>query len=324
MKQFLRQMFIENLGLKVVALALAFALLWYVQGERRRDAVTGAIVKLTLIPPHGKVLTIDPMVDKLTVTLRGPRSAVQEVMGEGLEPIEINLEGHPQGPLRFTSDLIRVPRALSVESIQPPQIDVTWEDRLMRSLRIVARFSGKPASGYRMSRVDVVPKEAEVSGPKSAVESLPEVETREIRLEGREHSFEAVVPLHVGRKFVNVRPETARVWVELTAETINRRFSGIPVRLLHTPDDLDVEVKPEVVYGVTLEGPAPILARLEPRELSAAIDVRDIHDMKAGGSYLRPAHIEPLPKGVRVLSTAPSNFAVTVRKKGRTNEKGQD
>jgi YbbR domain-containing protein len=320
MKGILRRVFLENLGLKLVALALSFVLFLYVQGERRRDTVTGALVKLSLLAPRGKVLTIDP-VDKLAVTLRGPRSAVQRLMSEGIAQVEIDLQGRAPGPLHFTSEMIQVPRGLTVESIQPPQIDVSWEDRVVKVVPLLARYGGKPAAGYRVARIVVSPREAEVEGAKSAIESLQAIELSEVRVDGRDRNAEFTLAVQPNRKFVFVRPDRATVRVEITAEVVTRQFSAIPVELVHPPADLEVEVSPRSARRVVVEGPAAALGQIDRSQLRAVIDLRELGSIQPG-SYQRPVRMENLPPGARVLATTPPSFALVVRRKARGPDEG--
>jgi YbbR domain-containing protein len=257
------------------------------------------------------VLTVDP-VDKVAVTLRGRRSAVQKVMAEGLAPIEIDLTGRQPGPLHFTSDMIQVPRGLSVESIQPPQIDTSWEDRVVKVVPIVPRLAGRPAPGHRVVRVSATPREATVTGPRSVVEGLHEVELREVRVDGREETAELTAPVQIQRKYVKVRPESARVLVEVSGETVTRRFSLVPVELSGTPDGMQVELTPRTAQQVVLEGPPRVMAKLDRSDLRVVVDLGSLGRLRPG-NYERPGRVEKLPKGARLLATVPALFGVVVR-----------
>jgi YbbR domain-containing protein len=322
MRRWLRRIFLENLGLKLVALALSFVLFLYVQGERKRDTVTGALVKLSFVAPRGKVLTVDPL-DKLSVTLRGPRSAVDRALNEGIDPVEIDLEGRSPGVIVFTNELIRVSPGLTVESIQPPQVEVTWDERLGKQVPLVPRVSGAPASGYRLGQVTAQPKHAQVSGPKGTVEALQEVVLAPVSVDGRAQSFEVSVAVKVKQKYLRAVPESALVGVEILAGIVTRRFEAIPVTIRNRPPDLEVHVSPLRAEQVLLEGPAPVLAKLERSEVKLVIDAQEVGDLKPG-RYLMPGRIESLPKEVRLLATVPSSFGLEVRRRKSEGRGGNE
>jgi hypothetical protein len=321
MRRWLRRVFLENLGLKLVALALSFVLFLYVQGERKRDTVTGTLVKVSFVAPRGKVLTVDPP-DKLSVTLRGPRSAVDRALSEGLDPVEIDLEGRSPGVIVFTQELIRVPPGLTVESIQPPQVEVSWEERLGKQVPVVPRVSGMPASGYRLGQVTVQPKLAHVSGPKATVEALQEVVLPAVSLDGRAQTFEISVPVKVPQKYLRAVPESALVRVEILPGITTRRFEAIPVILRNRPPDFEINVSPQRAEQVLLEGPAPALAKLDRAEVKLIIDAQEVSEIKPG-RYLLPGRIEGLPKEVRLLATVPPSFGLEVRRR-KSEGRGSD
>lgn len=311
MRSLLRTIFLANLWLKVVSLALAGVLFLYVQGERRRDAFTDALVKLTVLAPRNKVLTFEPA-EKLLVRLKGSRADIERLRLEGAEPLEIDLEGREPGPLRFTTAMFRLPSSVQVESISPPEIDVLWDTLAEKVVPLRARIAGQVAAGYRVAKITVDPQEVQLRGPKATLEKLGEVVLGETRVDGRTEDTEAVVPVAPKQKFVRVQPDSARVVVEVRAEVMTKRVPNIPVELLQRPRDLEVEVQPAVAREVLLEGTAPALARVEPNALRAVIELRELPESRPG-IYPRVARVEGLPPGVRLLATTPPTFAVTLR-----------
>ena len=313
MKAFLRGLFLENLGLKLVALALSGMLFLYVQGERKRDSLGGALVRLVLVPPRGKVLT-NEVVEKLTLQVRGARSEVERLVSEGIPPLEIDLEGRAPGPLRFSPDLFRLSGRLSIESITPPEVDVTWDDFAMRTVPLRPSIAGQPASGYRVVSVAVEPREVEVRGPRSALDRLQEVVLDEARIDGRTEDATITARVRLKEKYLLARPDTAIVIARVQAETVTRRFSGISLRLRNPPADLEIEVAPPVAQEVLLEGPANAMKKVEPDKLRAVIELGDLREPREA-PYIKTARVEGLPAGVRALATTPGTFRVRARRR---------
>jgi hypothetical protein len=315
MKRLFARIFFENFWLKLVSLALAFVLFLYVQGERRKDVHAGALVKLSLVPPRGKVLTIEP-IEKISVQVRGTRNVVQRLVAEGIAPLEIDLEGRTAGPLRFTPEMFRLPSSLAVETITPPEVDVTWDDYAERTLPLRPRVAGQPAPGFRVTHVDVNPTEATVRGARAILERLQEVALAETRIDGRSEDVVALAPVRLGQKFVTVTPESAQVSVRLRAEMRIKRVGPVAIELLHRATDLEMDVRPGTVREAVLEGPASIIKGIDAQSLRAVIDVANVRDATAD-PIERTTRIEGLPPGVRVLGTTPPTFMIRARRAAR-------
>lgn len=313
MRAFLRGLLLENLGLKLVALALSGMLFLYVQGERKRDALGGALVRLTLVPPRGKVLTTE-VAEKIMLQVRGARSDVERLVTEGIPPLEVDLEGRAPGPLRFSPDLFRLPGRLSIESITPPEVDVSWDDFAQRTVPLRPSIAGQPASGYRVVSVAVEPREVEVRGPRTALDRMQEVVLGETRIDGRTEDAMITARVRLKQKYLLARPDTAMLTVRIVAETVTQRFSGISLRLINPPPGLEVEPSPPVAQEVVLEGAANAIKRVEPQGLRAVIDLADIREPREA-PYIKAARVEGLPAGVRALATTPGTFRIRVTRR---------
>jgi YbbR-like protein. len=175
----LRRLASQNLGLKVVALALAVAAWWFVAGESK------VLVSFT-IPleirnvPKGLTMTNKPE-RQVEVRLSGPSSLVS-----GTRPSEISagvdLSAARAGRQYFTLDdrAVKVPPGIKVQRIFPSSIEVILDRTERRVVPVVPRIGGGSAVRRRIARVEVDPRAVEVEALPEEFSRIQAVYTEEI------------------------------------------------------------------------------------------------------------------------------------------------
>lgn len=175
----LRRLASQNLGLKVVALALAVAAWWFVAGESK------VLVSFT-IPleirnvPKGLTMTNKPE-RQVEVRLSGPSSLLS-----GTRPSEISagvdLSAARAGRQYFTLDdrAVKVPPGIKVQRIFPSSIEVILDRTERRVVPVVPRIGGGSAVRRRIARVEVDPRAVEVEALPEEFSRIQAVYTEEI------------------------------------------------------------------------------------------------------------------------------------------------
>jgi len=162
----LRRIASRNLGLKVLALALAVAAWWFVAGESK--VLVSFTIPLEIRDvPRGMTMTNKPE-RQVEVRLSGASSLLS-----GMRPSEISaavdLSGGRTGRQIVTlgERAIKVPPGIRVQRVFPSSIEVILERMERRVVPVVPRIGGDPAVRRRVARVEVDPRTLEV-------EALPE------------------------------------------------------------------------------------------------------------------------------------------------------
>lgn len=187
----LRRLASQNLGLKVVALALAVAAWWFVAGESK------VLVSFT-IPleirnvPRGLTMTNKPE-REVEVRLSGPSPLLS-----GMRPSEISagvdLTGARAGRQYFTLDdrAVKVPPGIKVQRIFPPSIEVILERTERRTVPVSVRIGGGAALRKRVAKVEVDPPSVEVEALPEEFSRMPVVYTEEVAPERTEGDYSAI------------------------------------------------------------------------------------------------------------------------------------
>lgn len=186
-----RRFFFRNLGLKVLALAIALGAWFALSGERReRISERSYRIPLSLVnvPPHTMVAS--PLPGGVDVRVRGPFTALRQLAPERLEAVIDLLNGRPGERVhRFVPEDINVPPDIEVLAISPGEVRVVLDRIGERLLPIVPALMGQTSPGSQVVDVDVDPRIARVVGPATAVEKMTGVSTEPVSVANRSATF---------------------------------------------------------------------------------------------------------------------------------------
>ncbi len=259
---------LANWPLKLLSLALAFAIWVFVSGEKRIPL--DLAVPLDIKPPDDFVYT-EPPPATVTVRVRGPESQMRR-----LDRVYIGLDlEHPSvGPQEVqlsNADLDGLPPGVEVDSIDPDRVRLEVDLRAQREIAVEPTVLGQLQEGYTLYEVLVVPDTVLVEGPESVVKGLDVLRTNPIRLDRRTEPFVArvqAIPADVNVRMVDPRPLEVRVVVDATP--VERTFQNVPVELVGQV--YETMVSPTAL-NVTLSGPPVLVERIAPAQIRLVADV---------------------------------------------------
>ena len=188
----LRRLASQNLGLKVVALALAVAAWWFVAGESK--VLVGFTIPLEIRNvPRGLTMTNKPE-REVEVRLSGPSALLS-----GMRPSEISagvdLTGARAGRQYFTLDdrAVKVPPGIKVQRIFPPSIEVILDRTERRTVPVSVRIGGGGAAlRRRVAKVEIDPPSMEVEALPEEFSRMPVIYTEEVVPERTEGAYTAI------------------------------------------------------------------------------------------------------------------------------------
>ena len=122
----MRQKLNENLLLKLISLAFALVLWFFVMGEQRHEVSHAVPVEYRNLP-KGLVIA-NEVPETVSVTLSGPRALLTRVSTEHLN-LSLDLSELPPGVTSFRrlDEKLKAPSGLVVTRISPAGIDIRLE-----------------------------------------------------------------------------------------------------------------------------------------------------------------------------------------------------
>ncbi len=307
MKTVLRQVFLENVGLKVLALALATTLV-VVKREDQTTVVT-ANVRVRVVHPEDRVL-VSPPVDKVAVTIEGKYSALRDFDVDSLPALDINLSGYEEEQVTFEPEMFKVPPSLQVRVVRPAAMLVRFEPKTRKVVDVVAALEGEPQTGYRVTQVVVDPPTVTLTGAASVVGRIESVKTEPISLVGRNQTTGLSVSLAPPPAYAGYVERGRRHVVTVTIEEKRgtRVVAGRPVEVRNVPDAVyGFEVSPATV-DITLHGPVRLLDALDASTLTAWVDATGVNPRRKQ-LHTRVVRFDP-PEGLTASELKPDKVTL--------------
>jgi hypothetical protein len=266
----LRSMFVENLNLKMLSLAFALVLYALVHGsqEAQRSLLFSAVA---LTPPvsSNRVL-MTPIPAQIRVTLRGPRSTLDDVHADDIGSVQLDLRDGNKTRETIEPSMIPVPPGLKIEQIDPPAIDLEWEDLIVRDVPVEVGVVGTPARGFVVKGAPQSdPRTVRARGPKSETLVVQRARADAFDVTGLtegKYTRQLAVDRPPGRVTYDVLSVAATV--EVGREVVERPFTKVPVAVIGRanakaqPAEVDVRLAcpPEVVRALR---PEQVLPRVQ-------------------------------------------------------------
>jgi len=267
----MRERLLANWPLKLLALALAFAIWVSITGQDR--TIRDFTVPLEIDLGSERIAAGTPPTT-VTVRLEGPQTTIRK-----LDPLRvavgIDLQnaalGEREVPLS-RSHVTGVPRGVDVTLITPDRISLDLVRRVRRPLQVVPELVGEPPAGRTLYGFAVNPRTITVEGPESAVSAMRTLRTEAIPLEGRTERFRIQVGLVPEDPRVRVVDEDA-VGVEIFVDAApeEKTLKDVTVAIPFATDQ-PPKIRPGQV-DVTLGGPPWLMERIEVTQLAALAEV---------------------------------------------------
>jgi YbbR-like protein len=269
MVQWVREALTRDLGLKAVSFGSALVVYGLVHGVQ--DAQRTFSVDLVVLTPQdstNRILTSLPP-PRVRVTVHGSKNALDELHADDLGTFQVKLQNATATRAQLMPDMVNVPTGVKIDQIDPPYIDLAWEERITRDIPVQVSVSGAPAQGYVVKgALDAFPRTVRVTGPRNAVNTLQHARAESLDVTGlMEGKYARQLSLDNPPGRVEFDITTIAVNAEISREISERPFTKLRVAITgqtkakSTPAEVDVRLKcpPEVVRGLRPEQVLPIV-----------------------------------------------------------------
>ncbi len=266
----LRSAVTENLNLKIISLLFALVLYSVVHGSQEAQrSIRLNVVALLPQTPNRVLMTSLP--EKVNVTVRGPKSTLDDLNADEIASVQIDLRGGTETRWTFEPSTIPLQPGLKVEQIDPPFIDLSWEDVVQSDKPVQVGVVGTPAAGYVVKGAPIAdPPRVRMSGPGSRLSVIQFARADAFDVTGLtagKYTRELAVDHPPNRVDLDVRSVSATV--EIGREVAERPFTKVPVAVLGRSS---AKVQPAEI-DVRLSCPPEIVRALRPEQIVPRVQV---------------------------------------------------
>ena len=224
-EHWLRRIFVEDLTLKLLSLAITLVLWFAVTGQKQPLSKRFAGVQLDFVHSD-KVEIANELPRTVDVTLSGNSDILAKLNPQDLQAnVSVGDQAMGDRVVRLSRERVKIdlPPGVQIVGFQPATVSVRLEPRVDREVNVEVRLEGKVADGYEVSVVTAIPARVPVHGPASHVNSLDKAVTESISVEGRKTSLDLnQVAIDVPDQKVEVGLGAVQVHVEINERSIQR------------------------------------------------------------------------------------------------------
>jgi YbbR domain-containing protein len=297
----------RNLGLKILAIALA-SLLWLtVAGQHVVERSLRVPLEFRNIPRPLEIVGNTP--DTIDVRVRGS-SAVLTRLQPGEIVAVLDCSGARSGARLFQirPDEVRAPFGVQVTQVVPSTLELELEVSARRRVPVVPAIEGQPAPGFVMGSKAVEPPTVEIIGPESRVRQVSEATTEPVSIKDARARVRDTVNVGVIDSAVHLAdPTAAQVTVEIWKAPVERLVTDVPIRWRNLPPGLSAQLAPNLT-SVKVRGTQELVEGLRPDAILAYVDLEGL----GAGRYNLRVQVDQTGRfGVDAID--PANVTVTIR-----------
>lgn len=185
MKKFLYNIFVHNIGAKLLSVIFAFSLWIYVSSSGNKIDFFPADFQIR-VKGVKENLAVANDLGKIKVKIKAPISVWKTLSQDNFE-VYIELAGLDEGTEQVDVKVTSKNQAITILEKDPIYVVVKLEQKISKKLPVVVKSKGDPAKDYKVGDGISETKEALVSGAESLVKSLSYA-TALVNLKGDEKS----------------------------------------------------------------------------------------------------------------------------------------
>jgi YbbR domain-containing protein len=258
----------RNLGLKILAVALATLLWLSVAGEHIVERSLRVPLEFRNIPQSLEIVGNAP--DTIDVRLRGSAALLTKLQpGEIVAVLDVSGARSGSRLFQVRADEVRAPFGVEVTQVVSSTLALELERSARKQVPIVPAIDGQPAPGYVVGKRAVLPATVEITGPESRVRLVAEATTEPVPIkEARARVSDTVTVGVIDSSVRLVEPQRAEVTIDIWPAPVERTLADVPIRWRNLPGGLSAQLTPNLT-AVTVRGTKELVDGLRPDAILA-------------------------------------------------------
>ncbi len=187
----LRKIFLEEWGLKLLALAIAIVLWLSVTGQNKPVTQRISGVQLNFLRHEGLEISNDPA-SSVEVTVKGSPSLLDQMkLRDLVVTVDISDQKAGERVVRLSPESVKIdlPPGVKILAFRPATIPIRLEPTIELAVDVEIKLEGKVPDGYEVTSITAIPNKIRVRGPSDRINLMQKAVTETVRLDGRKESF---------------------------------------------------------------------------------------------------------------------------------------
>lgn len=191
-ERWLRKLFLEDWGLKLLALAITGFLWLAVTGQNQPVTMRVSGVQLNFLRPDGLDISNEPP-NRVEVVLRGSPDKLDRIGPRDLvATIDLSDQKAGERVVRLSLDRVKMDlrEDVKIQGFHPASIPIRLEPIIDTLVDVEVKFEGKLPDGFEVVGVTVNPAKIRLRGPADRVNAVNKAMTETVLLDGKKEGFD--------------------------------------------------------------------------------------------------------------------------------------
>ncbi len=308
------QALVHNWRLKLSALGLAIFLWALVQTEPSNQETFASVPVLVQVADTAWTTSGAPSPATVELRLGGPAREIIRFAREGTTiRIPVDAIGSQDTLISLRREWVELGQrsGLSVESMSPASVRVSFEEAQTRLIPVATRLVGRVRDHLALAAdIEVSPQLARVRGPRSRLEGLDSLRLIPFDLSDISRSGAFTVAIDTsGLLGASVVPVTATLGIQVE-DLIERVLEGITVQAVADPGEAEVVAEPASIQ-VRIAGARTLVTSFDPGRLRVWVPAELLQGMAPGEERVVNVRVDGVPE---LVTAVPGFDRVTVRR----------
>jgi YbbR domain-containing protein len=228
----LRKVFLEDWGLKLLALVITLALWLAVTGQNKPVTLRVSGVQLNFLRHEGLEIS-NELPSTIEVVLTGSPAKLDRIGPRDLvATVDISDQKPGERIVRLSRDRVQMdlPEGVTVQGFHPATLPIRLEPRVETQLDVEVKFEGTLPEGYELVSFTANPAKIRLRGPADRINALHKAATETVLLDGKKESFDlANVAINIPDPKIDVLDPTVDIHVEIVEKKrgdVHLTFAG--------------------------------------------------------------------------------------------------
>ncbi len=212
----------KNPTLKIISIILAIILWVFVKSKTGGEV--GLVVPLEFYRVPASLIVTQVTDEAINVRINGSFMQLQRLPTREIRA-RIDLSRARPGTNTFDilPDNFNIAKTLDITQISPSSVKIELDHVMDKIVHVKPVVKGKPARGYRVTKVSIDPPYINLQGARGQLGGLKEVSTEEVDISGLKETIEIEAPLRIADlRLKKAVKRTAKVTVVVKEERQKR------------------------------------------------------------------------------------------------------
>lgn len=214
MNRIFKNILTENLTIKIISIALAVFLWFFVTFKGQTETSLDVPLEFKNTPSEMEVLK--QSAKKITVSISARERILREIAQNDIRVI-VDLSNVKLGEnsIPLTKSSVKLPRGVEILRIDPSTVKLYLDKKEQKAVPVKAVITGKPQKGFFISSVEINPSSINIEGAKRELDRIRLIKTEPIDIEGIKDNLTIQAKIDPEGKIFRTDKDTVYVTVKL-------------------------------------------------------------------------------------------------------------